>query len=82
MRRVTIGLELIADPDILLLDEPTSELDSVSAAKVADILHAIAYDPANPTPIIASIHQPRFVVKFFAEGGLKFHLQLSTLPKV
>ena len=24
MRRVTIGLELIADPDVLLLDEPTS----------------------------------------------------------
>ena len=36
-------------------------LDSVSAARVADILHAIANDPVNPTPIIASIHQPRFV---------------------
>jgi ABC-type multidrug transport system ATPase subunit len=62
MRRVTIGLELVAQPDVLLLDEPTSGLDSVSAAKVADVLHAIAHDPVNPTPIIASIHQPRFVV--------------------
>ncbi|KAF8810062.1 hypothetical protein BYT27DRAFT_7135337 [Phlegmacium glaucopus] len=58
MRRVSIGLELIACPDVLLLDEPTSGLDSVSAARVADILHAIAHDPVNPTPIIASIHQP------------------------
>ncbi|KDR81917.1 hypothetical protein GALMADRAFT_240228 [Galerina marginata CBS 339.88] len=58
MRRVTIGLELIASPDVLLLDEPTSGLDSVSAARVADVLHAIAHDPINPTPIIASIHQP------------------------
>jgi hypothetical protein len=42
-------------------------LDSVSAARVADILHAIAHDPVNPTPIIASIHQPRFV--FVSLGG-------------
>ena len=39
----------------------TTGLDSVSAARVADVLHAIAHDPVNPTPIIASIHQPRFV---------------------
>lgn len=65
MRRVTIGLELIAGPDVLLLDEPTSGLDSVSAAKVADVLHAIAHDPVNPIPIIACVHQPRFVLLFF-----------------
>ncbi|KAF8968306.1 hypothetical protein BDZ97DRAFT_1974236 [Flammula alnicola] len=58
MRRVSIGLELIASPDVLLLDEPTSGLDSVSAARVADVLHAIAHDPVHPTPIVASIHQP------------------------
>ncbi|KAF9533605.1 hypothetical protein CPB83DRAFT_783282 [Crepidotus variabilis] len=58
MRRVSIGQELIASPDVLLLDEPTSGLDSVSAARVANVLHAIAHDPVNPTPIIASIHQP------------------------
>ena len=61
MRRVTIGLELIAAPDVLLLDEPTSGLDSVSAARIANVLHAIAHDPVNPIPVIASIHQPRFV---------------------
>ena len=39
-------------------------LDSVSAARVADILHAIAHDPVNPTPVIASIHQPRSFLRF------------------
>ncbi|KAJ3891331.1 hypothetical protein GG344DRAFT_77017 [Lentinula edodes] len=58
MRRVSIGLELIASPDILILDEPTSGLDSVSAARVANVLHAIAHDSSSPTAVIASIHQP------------------------
>ncbi len=65
MRRVSIGLELVASPDVLLLDEPTSGLDSVSAARVADVLYAIAHDPVQPTPIIASIHQPRLVPPLF-----------------
>ncbi|KAK7035840.1 Abc transporter [Favolaschia claudopus] len=46
MRRVSIGLELI------------SSLDSVSASRVAKVLHAIAHDSENPIPVIASIHQP------------------------
>ncbi|KAJ7460877.1 hypothetical protein B0H11DRAFT_2057212 [Mycena galericulata] len=58
MRRVSIGLELIASPDVLILDEPTSGLDSVSASRVAKLLHAIAHDSENPIPVIASIHQP------------------------
>lgn len=58
MRRVSIGLELIASPDVLILDEPTSGLDSVSAWRVAKVLHSIAHDASNPTAIIASIHQP------------------------
>lgn len=36
-------------------------LDSVSAARVARVLHEIAHDPVNPIPVIASIHQPRYV---------------------
>ncbi|KIY64126.1 hypothetical protein CYLTODRAFT_493393, partial [Cylindrobasidium torrendii FP15055 ss-10] len=58
MRRVSIGLELIARPDILILDEPSSGLDSVSASKVAKLLHDIAHNPEYPTAVISSIHQP------------------------
>jgi len=79
MRRVTIGLELIADPDVLLLDEPTSGLDSVSAAKVADVLHAIAHDPVNPIPIIACVHQPRFVLLLLLKGISNFNFCSSQL---
>jgi len=58
MRRVSIGLELVAKPDVLILDEPTSGLDSVSSFKVANVLRNVAHDPNNPTAVIASIHQP------------------------
>lgn len=61
MRRVSIGLELVARPDVLILDEPTSGLDSVSAKKVGEVLRALAHDKENPTAVIASIHQPRYV---------------------
>ncbi|KAG8917296.1 hypothetical protein FRC00_013810, partial [Tulasnella sp. 408] len=58
MRRISIGLELVARPEILILDEPTSGLDSSSALKVATVLQQLARDPDNPTTVIASIHQP------------------------
>jgi energy-coupling factor transporter ATP-binding protein EcfA2 len=37
---------------------PFIGLDSVSAAKVANVLHSVAHDPEHPTVVIASIHQP------------------------
>ncbi|KAI0081441.1 hypothetical protein K474DRAFT_1656588 [Panus rudis PR-1116 ss-1] len=61
MRRVSIGLELVARPDVLILDEPTSGLDSVSAAKVANVLRSLAEGDGNgegKVAVIASIHQP------------------------
>lgn len=58
MRRVSIGLELIAAPEILILDEPTSGLDSVSAARVVTLLKALTSHPKTPTTVICSIHQP------------------------
>lgn len=59
MRRVSIGVELVAQPQVLILDEPTSGLDSVSAAKVATVLHDLAHDPDEQRVVIATIHQPR-----------------------
>ncbi len=57
MRRVSIGVELVAAPDVLVLDEPTSGLDSVSAARLVKLLKVLTEGP-NKTTIIASIHQP------------------------
>ena len=39
-------------------------MDSVSANKVISVLRALAHDPANPTAIVASIHQPKCVLSF------------------
>lgn len=58
MRRVSIAIELVANPDVLFLDEPTSGLDSVSAARIVNLLKSLTTDPENRTTIIASIHQP------------------------
>lgn len=56
MRRVSIGIELVAAPDVLVLDEPTSGLDSVSASRLIKLLKSLAEE--DKTTIIASIHQP------------------------
>jgi ABC-type multidrug transport system ATPase subunit len=55
-RRVSIGIELVAAPDVLVLDEPTSGLDSVSAWRLIKLLKNLAAE--SGTTIIASIHQP------------------------
>lgn len=54
-KRVTIGVELAANPAIIFADEPTSGLDASSARVVMDCLERIAR--ANRT-VICTIHQP------------------------
>lgn len=58
MRRVSIGIELVAAPDVLVLDEPTSGLDSVSAARLIKLLKNLTESEESRTTIITSIHQP------------------------
>lgn len=54
-KRLSIGMELIAEPRILLLDEPTSGLDSFSAKVVMRVLRKTA---DNGCACLLSIHQP------------------------
>jgi ABC-type multidrug transport system ATPase subunit len=54
-RRLSIGIELISEPNILILDEPTSGLDSVTADVLINLLKRQA--EKNRT-IIFTIHQP------------------------
>ncbi|KAI9189626.1 hypothetical protein H9P43_001059 [Blastocladiella emersonii ATCC 22665] len=55
-KRVNIGMEMVADPSVLLLDEPTSGLDSSTSLDVCAQLRKIA-ETQNMT-IAAIIHSP------------------------
>jgi ABC-type multidrug transport system ATPase subunit len=54
-KRVTIGVEMAADPAILFLDEPTSGLDSFGAERVMTAVRNIA---GRGTSVVCTIHQP------------------------
>ena len=54
-----IGLELVADPTLLILDEPTSGLDSTSSLEVLGALKRLS---KNGVTIITIIHQPRYSI--------------------
>ncbi|KAL0583272.1 hypothetical protein ABG067_006773 [Albugo candida] len=54
-KRVTIGVEVVANPSILFLDEPTSGLDARSAATVMKGVLSIAHTGRT---VLCTIHQP------------------------
>jgi ABC-type multidrug transport system ATPase subunit/ABC-type polysaccharide/polyol phosphate export permease len=54
-KRVSIGVELIANPTIIFLDEPTSGLDSYAAAQVMHLLDDVA---KAGNIVLFTIHQP------------------------
>ncbi|RYP60653.1 hypothetical protein DL769_008029 [Monosporascus sp. CRB-8-3] len=55
-RRTSIGVQLLANPSILFLDEPTTGLDATSAFQVAKTLKALA---RKGRTVVTTIHQPR-----------------------
>jgi ABC-type multidrug transport system ATPase subunit/ABC-type multidrug transport system permease subunit len=54
-KRTSVGVELITNPSILILDEPLSGLDSYTAHIVVSVLKRIARSNAT---VICTIHQP------------------------
>ncbi|KAK8050784.1 ABC transporter [Apiospora phragmitis] len=55
-RRTSIGVQLLANPSILFLDEPTTGLDATSAYQLVRTLKTLA---KKGRTIITTIHQPR-----------------------
>lgn len=60
-KRVSIGIELAANPTILFLDEPTTGLDSRAAQVVIRNIRKIA---ASGRTVICTIHQPSTPIFF------------------
>ncbi|XP_023122123.2 broad substrate specificity ATP-binding cassette transporter ABCG2-like isoform X1 [Amphiprion ocellaris] len=58
-KRTNIGMELIIDPPVLFLDEPTTGLDASTANSVLLLLKRMAN---HGRTIILSIHQPRYSI--------------------
>lgn len=65
-KRVSIGIELAANPAILFLDEPTTGLDSRAAQVIIRNIRNIA---ASGRTVICTIHQPSTPI-FFAFDSL------------
>ncbi|KAI5793725.1 P-loop containing nucleoside triphosphate hydrolase protein [Peziza echinospora] len=55
-RRCSIGVQLLANPSVLFLDEPTTGLDATSAFKLVETLKGLA---RRGRTIVMTIHQPR-----------------------
>ncbi|KAK2611957.1 hypothetical protein QQS21_002063 [Conoideocrella luteorostrata] len=55
-RRVSIGVQLLANPSVLFLDEPTTGLDATSAFQLVRTLKSLA---RKGRTVITIVHQPR-----------------------
>jgi ABC-type multidrug transport system ATPase subunit len=86
-KRVNIGLELVADPQVLFLDEPTSGLDSTSSTALCKMLKEIAKN--RGMTIAAVIHQPSISafeafddLLLLGKGGrVVYHGSISEAPR-
>lgn len=52
-KRTSIGVELLTNPSLIFLDEPTTGLDSSTAFNVMDLMKKIAM---NGRTVITTIH--------------------------
>ncbi|KAG6622615.1 pleiotropic drug resistance protein ABC superfamily [Phytophthora cinnamomi] len=67
MKRLTIGVELAAQPSALFLDEPTSGLDAHSAKVIMDGVRKVA---DSGRTVVCTIHQPSSDVFFLFDSLL------------
>lgn len=58
-KRLSIARELMSKPDILVLDEPTTGLDSLTCYKTVQLLRDLAHLSPHPMAVVVTIHQPQ-----------------------
>lgn len=54
-KRTSIGVELLTNPSLIFMDEPTTGLDSATSYNVLQIMKSLA---KNGRTVISTIHQP------------------------
>jgi ABC-type multidrug transport system ATPase subunit len=58
-KRVNVAMELVMNPSLLALDEPTTGLDSTTSSELCEILKRLSLTGVN---VIACIHQPKIEI--------------------
>ncbi|KAL6640996.1 hypothetical protein ACP70R_019177 [Stipagrostis hirtigluma subsp. patula] len=73
-KRVNVGIELVMEPSLLILDEPTTGLDSASSQL---LLKALRHEALQGVNVCAVVHQPSYTLfnmfddfVLLARGGL------------
>ncbi len=61
-KRLSIALEILSKPNLLILDEPTTGLDSPSCTQMMNIMKELVSNKKSAIAIIATIHQPSIAV--------------------
>jgi ATP-binding cassette subfamily B protein len=78
-QRIAIARALVREPDVLLLDEPTTSLDREAVARVLENIRTLAYDPA----VLVITHDRSLIDeadRVVALGGPTRHRRRRTFP--
>lgn len=68
-QRVAVARAIVADPAIILADEPTANLDTASAMALLDLMHEM--NRARGTTFLFSTHDPRILQR----ASRRIHLE-------
>ncbi|MBI4690102.1 MAG: ABC transporter ATP-binding protein [Nitrospirae bacterium] len=77
-QRVAIARAVVADPSILVADEPTGDLDRVSAEDILDLMERLVHELGKT--IIMVTHDPRaakkaHIIRHLDKGILNAHIE-------